>query len=207
MPLRSTDQQPAFGVRCFSAWCAVGLRISVQTASLWQRVRWVASDTTSQTTHQTNTLKALSTLTLYHHTIFIREFIDISIGLQPSINRYAAKGIWTHLSCTLSRFAFMSLMAVFQHAGLWCEHAHCIFPIFFTFQRRLQAADLIPVLTLALLSNIKCFYSTQGGAILVYIGFSAFQHLASWLNWLSETRVMNLHNSQLQSRAWQRLPS
>lgn len=66
MLLRSTDQQLAFWVLYFSMWCAVSLRISVQTASLWQRVRWVASDTTSQTTHQTNPLKALSTLTLYH---------------------------------------------------------------------------------------------------------------------------------------------
>lgn len=96
MPLRSTDQQLAFWVLCFSAWCAVSLRISVQTASLWQRARWVASDTTSQTTHQTNTLKALSTLTLYHLICVIRAFIDVSTILQLAINHYSAEVVTLH---------------------------------------------------------------------------------------------------------------
>lgn len=43
---------------------------------------WVASDTTSKTTHQTNTLKALSTLTLRHWMCVIRAFIDISAILE-----------------------------------------------------------------------------------------------------------------------------
>ncbi len=97
MPLRSTDQQLAFWVLYFSAWCAVSLRISVQTASLWQRARWVASDTTSQTTHQTNTLKALSTLTLYDLICVIRAFIDISTILQLSINHYSSDVVNLHI--------------------------------------------------------------------------------------------------------------
>lgn len=90
MPSRSTDQQQAFWVLHFSAWCAVSLRSAVQTAPLWQRARCVASDTTSQTTHQTNTLKALSTLTLYHLICVIRPFIDIRAILQPAVSHHTA---------------------------------------------------------------------------------------------------------------------
>ena len=76
----------SFWVLHFPAWCAVSLRISVQTASLWQRARWVASDTTSQTTHQTNTLKALSTLTLYHLICVIRAPNDNSTIWELAIS-------------------------------------------------------------------------------------------------------------------------
>lgn len=125
MPLRSADQQPAFWVLYFSVWCAVSLRIAVQTASLWQRARWAASDTTSQTTHQTNTLEALSTLTVYHLVCVIREFIDISIILQLGTNKYSddvvALCVVLHIIFTLQQYfcVFWNLPA-FHHPAVWC---------------------------------------------------------------------------------------
>lgn len=134
MPLRSTDQQLAFWVLCFSAWCAVSLRISVQTASLWQRARWVASDTTSQTTHQTNTLKALSTLILHHliydWSIYWHYYSLLSVTVI--LMRYAVGlHIFMYYTVTPSHDSGVlqfAITAVFYRIGMWCEHV-CIFLI------------------------------------------------------------------------------
>lgn len=42
------------------------------------------------------------------------------------------------------------------------------------------------------------FIQHIGRCHLFYMGFSTFQHLASWLNLLSGSHLMNPHNSQLQ---------
>lgn len=91
MPPRSTDWSTAAVLSALpfrpGAWKVWGCLCK---HSLYDRERgrgggawgWVASDTTSKTTHQTNTLKALSTLTLRHWMCVIRAFIDISAILE-----------------------------------------------------------------------------------------------------------------------------
>lgn len=91
MPPRSTDRSTAAVLSALpfrpGAWKVWGCLCK---HSLYDRERgrgggaggWVASDTTSKTTHQTNTLKALSTLTLRHWMCVIRAFIDISAILE-----------------------------------------------------------------------------------------------------------------------------
>lgn len=158
MPLRSTDQQLAFRVLYFSVWYAVSLRISVQTASLWQRVRWVASDTTSQTTHQTNLLKALSTLSLYHLICLNRDCIDISIILQLSVNKYSPSVVSSHINalhCPHCSVHYLHKASHFlKHECLSALVVTC-FLHFSTCllirDRRSQAADFIPLSTLVVL--------------------------------------------------------
>lgn len=148
----------------------------------------MASDTTSQTTHQTNTLKALSTLTLYNLICVIRAFIDIGTILQLASSHYNADVVNLHIYilwfvpyCLYKTvFSYLHNTLVFYHIGIWCEHAFCIFPAFSTASiKRSEAADLIPSLTLVVLRNISCLYSTWGGAIFFYMGFSTFQHLVT----------------------------
>lgn len=100
----------------------------------------MASDTTSQTTHQTNTLKALSTLTLYNLICVIRAFIDIGTILQLASSHYNADVVNLHMYilwfvpyCLYKTvFSYLHNTLVFYHIGIWCEHAFCIFPAFST---------------------------------------------------------------------------
>lgn len=161
------DQQLAFGVLYFSTWCTVSLRISVQTASLWQRARWVASDTTSQTTHQTNTLKALSTRTIYHQICVIRAVVDISTILQLSPGRGRCSTV-THL---------FNNDVVFI-ADIWC---HSVLSLTSFPHLSSWSASFIPLLT-------PCVHTAP------YKGRRHLSALRS-LNLQSESHLMNSHTT------------